>query len=166
MIIPDPSALQELVQQLHRQATPWLPAGLGSRLHWGPPVQPGPGREAPLVVSTARLDRILEHCVGDFTVTVQAGVPLQQLQQELAASGQRNRCLWGWPGTALLDSDMAPLDLSADGLALLQAIDSRPAGTPLGALPLAWDPARIAAVARTLQRQQVLLLRPAPDKAS
>jgi SAM-dependent methyltransferase len=97
--------------------------------------------------------------------------PLRQLDWSddgdlLAAGGQRNRCLWGWPGTALLDSDMAPLDLSADGLALLQALDSLPAGTPLGALPLAWDPARIAAVARALQRQQVLLLQPSTGKAS
>ena len=95
-MIPDPSALQELVQQLHRHATPWLPAGLGSRLHWGPPVQPGPGQTEPLVVSTARLDRIVEHCVGDFTVTVQAGVPLQQLQQELAARGQWLALDWPW----------------------------------------------------------------------
>jgi len=35
----------------------------------------------------------------------------------LAVSGERNRCLWGWPGLALLDSDMAPLDLSPDGAA-------------------------------------------------
>jgi len=95
-MIPDPSALQELVQQLHRQATPWLPAGLGSRLHWGPPVQPGPGQTEPLVLSTARLDRIVEHCVGDFTVTVQAGVPLQLLQQELAARGQWLALDWPW----------------------------------------------------------------------
>jgi len=95
-MIPDPSALQELVQQLHRHATPWLPAGLGSRLHWGPPVQPGPGQTEPLVLSTARLDRIVEHCVGDFTVTVQAGVPLQQLQQELAARGQWLALDWPW----------------------------------------------------------------------
>ncbi|NDG75888.1 MAG: class I SAM-dependent methyltransferase [Synechococcaceae bacterium WB8_1B_136] len=84
----------------------------------------------------------------------------------LAASGQRNRCLWGWPGTALLDSDMAPLDLSADGLALLQALEAAPAGTALAALPLGWEPARIAAVARILQGQQVLLLQPCPDKAA
>ena len=95
-MIPDPSALQELVQQLHRHATPWLPAGLGSRLHWGPPVQPGPGQTEPLVLSTARLDRIVEHCVGDFTVTVQAGVPLQQLQQELTARGQWLALDWPW----------------------------------------------------------------------
>jgi hypothetical protein len=86
--------------------------------------------------------------------------------QLLAASGERNRCLWGWPGAALLDSDMAPLDLSADGLALMQALELAPAGTPLAALPLAWESARIAAVARELQGQQVLLLRTGAGKAA
>ena len=88
MICPEPSELQELVQQLHRQASPWLPAGQGSRLHWGPPVLAAPGEEQPLVVSTSRLDRLLEHCTGDFTVTVQAGMPLTQLQSELAGENQ------------------------------------------------------------------------------
>jgi SAM-dependent methyltransferase len=78
----------------------------------------------------------------------------------LAGSGSRNRCLWGWPGRALLDSDMAPLDLSDDGLALLEALEQAAPGTPLSALPLGWEPARIAAAARVLQGQRVLLLRP------
>jgi SAM-dependent methyltransferase len=78
----------------------------------------------------------------------------------LAASGQRNRCLWGWPGTALLDSDMTPLDLSGDGLELLQALERAPAQTALAALPLGWDPARILVVARQLLDQRVLLLQP------
>ena len=96
MICPEPSELQELVRQLHRQASPWLPAGQGSRLHWGAPVQPAPGESEPLVVSTARLDRLIEHCVGDFTVTVQAGMPLQQLQAELGRQQQWLAIDWPW----------------------------------------------------------------------
>jgi len=84
----------------------------------------------------------------------------------LSASGRRNPCLWGWPGTALLDSDMAPLDLSPEGLQLMQALEQVPATTPLAALPLGWDPARIAAVARQLVAQRVLLLQPGPDQAA
>jgi SAM-dependent methyltransferase len=75
----------------------------------------------------------------------------------LAASGDRNRCLWGWPGLVLLDSDMAPLDLSPDGLALMQAVELAPPGTPLGELATGWDSQRQAAVARTLVAQRVLL---------
>jgi len=96
VIRPDPSELQELVHTLHRQGTPWLPAGLGSRLHWGPPVQSAPADAEPLVLSTARLDRLIEHCAGDFTVTVQAGMPLQQLQAELARQGQWLAIDWPW----------------------------------------------------------------------
>lgn len=84
----------------------------------------------------------------------------------LAASGQRNRCLWGWPGRALLDSDMAPLDLSAEGLSLLQALEQVPAGTALADLPLGWPAGQIAAVARELLAQRVLLLCPGPSPAA
>ncbi len=75
---PEPHELQALVRDLHRQAQPWLPAGSGSRLDWGPPL-----RGEATMVSTGRLDRIVEHSPGDFTVTVQAGTPLVVLQKEL-----------------------------------------------------------------------------------
>ena len=91
--------------------------------------------------------------------------PLQRVSWDddralLAARGQRNRCLWGWPGTALLDSDMAPLDLSPQGLELLQALEQAPSDCGLGSLPLGWSEQQIAAVARELLQQRVLLLRP------
>jgi SAM-dependent methyltransferase len=84
----------------------------------------------------------------------------------LAAAGQRNPCLWGWPGSALLDSDMAPLDLSADGLALMQALELAPAATPIGRLPLGWPQGQITAVARELLKQRVLLLQPGAGGAA
>jgi hypothetical protein len=84
----------------------------------------------------------------------------------LVAAGQRNPCLWGWPGTALLDSDMAPLDLSADGLVLMQALEQAPVATPIGRLPLGWSQGQIAAVARELLEQRVLLLQPGPGGAA
>jgi SAM-dependent methyltransferase len=96
--------------------------------------------------------------------------PLQRCSLEddsrlLAAHGERNRCLWGWPGTALLDSDMAPLDLSSEGLALLQTLEQAPQ-TPIGALPLGWSQGQIASVARELLHQRVLLLRPGQGPAA
>jgi glycolate oxidase FAD binding subunit len=91
VICPEPSELQELVRDLHRQATPWLPAGSGSRLAWGPAVQAGPGQSEPLVLSTARLNRILSFSPEDFTVTVQAGTPLVALQQREARRGSAAR---------------------------------------------------------------------------
>ncbi len=78
----------------------------------------------------------------------------------LAASGRRSCCLWGWPGAALFDYDMAPMHLSEDSLAFLHALEDAPQGTSLGKLPLGWESTRIASLARDLQRQQVLLLSP------
>jgi glycolate oxidase FAD binding subunit len=91
VITPEPHALEPLVRELHRQATPWLPAGQGTRLHWGAPVAAGTP-----VVSCRRLDRLLEHAVGDFTVTVQAGMPLRDLQAALAEQGQWLALDWPW----------------------------------------------------------------------
>ncbi len=96
MICPESSELQELVRELHQQATPWLPAGSGSRLDWGPPVLAGAGQGDPLVLSTARLNRIVSFSPDDFTVTVQAGTPLLVLQQELAHHRQWLALDWPW----------------------------------------------------------------------
>ena len=100
MISPEPDALEPLVRELHRQATPWLPAGQGTRLPWGAPV----AADTP-VLSCRRLDRLLEHAVGDFTVTVQAGMPLRDLQAALAEQGQWLALDWPWgSGAAGQDS--------------------------------------------------------------
>ena len=60
-----------------------LPMGQGSKLSWG-----GLAEGIEVVVSTARLNRVVEHAVGDFTVTVEAGVKVADLQRQLAAEGQ------------------------------------------------------------------------------
>ena len=79
---PDANELQELVRELHRQGSPWVPCGLGSRLDWGPPLQDG------LPLSCARLRGIVEHNPGDFTISVRAGTPLLEVQEALAAHRQ------------------------------------------------------------------------------
>jgi len=60
-----------------------LPMGQGSKLIWG-----GLAEQLDLVVSTARLNKIVDHAVGDFTVTVQPGVKVADLQGALAKKGQ------------------------------------------------------------------------------
>jgi len=94
VICPEPSTLQELVHGLHRRAAPWLASGLGTRLDWASPVLPAPG--GPLVISTCKLDQVVEHRAGDFTVTVQAGHPLVALQDMLAEAGQWLAVDWPW----------------------------------------------------------------------
>jgi glycolate oxidase FAD binding subunit len=83
VITPEAHALSDLVRDLHQQGIPWQPAGLGSRLDWGPPVA------ADLCsISTAALVGVVEHNPGDFTITVRAGTPLEALQAELAVHRQ------------------------------------------------------------------------------
>lgn len=80
---PSRDDLPDLVRQLHREGAPWLPAGLASRIDWGPaPLQPCP------LLSVAQLAGILEHNPGDFTITVEAGAPLLEVQRVLARHGQ------------------------------------------------------------------------------
>lgn len=61
-----------------------LPRGAGTQLAYGTPSQ---GYD--LVVDTARLDGVLEHAAGDLVCRVQAGIPLQRLQERLAPAGQQ-----------------------------------------------------------------------------
>jgi glycolate oxidase FAD binding subunit len=60
-----------------------LPCGQGSKLHWG-----GLAQDIDLVVSTECLDRLIDHAVGDLTVTAEAGMPFARLQKTLAKAGQ------------------------------------------------------------------------------
>jgi glycolate oxidase FAD binding subunit len=57
-------------------------SGGGTKLSWG--LGPDPDVE----LSTAGLDRIVEHNVGDLTTVVEAGVPLAQAQAVFADEGQ------------------------------------------------------------------------------
>ncbi|MCX5949718.1 MAG: FAD-binding protein, partial [Cyanobacteria bacterium] len=76
---PQAAELGALVQALHAEGRRWLPAGLASRLNWGAAVAP-----ACTVIRTSALNRILEHNPGDFTIRLEAGTPLQTVQQALA----------------------------------------------------------------------------------
>ncbi len=60
-----------------------LPSGSGSKLDWG-----GIPQDINLMLSTTRMDQIVEHAVGDLTVTVQAGMKYAQLQKIVAEVGQ------------------------------------------------------------------------------
>jgi glycolate oxidase FAD binding subunit len=59
-----------------------MPQGGGTKLEWGAPGAPA------TVISTEKLDRIVEHNAGDLTAIVQAGVRLADLRDELAKAGQ------------------------------------------------------------------------------
>ena len=91
-----------------------LPAGSGSKLDWGglvkldPPNPPGAG--AIVAVSTARLNRLVEHAVGDLTVTAEAGMKFADLQLLLAAAGQFLPINPAYPQQATLGGIVATAD--------------------------------------------------------
>jgi glycolate dehydrogenase FAD-binding subunit len=56
--------------------------GAGTKQAWGAPV------EAPLVIETGGMDRLIAHNAGDMTAEVEAGMPLARLNELLGAAGQ------------------------------------------------------------------------------
>lgn len=84
--------LAEVVSWVGQQGWGIIPCGAGSKINWGGLAQPDRRQEASsmplLVVSTERLDQLIDHAVGDLTVTVEAGMPFAKLQEILAKSGQ------------------------------------------------------------------------------
>jgi FAD/FMN-containing dehydrogenase len=61
-----------------------MPRSGGTKTCWGnPPVR------ADLILSTARLNRVIEYAWADLTVNVEAGCTVQNLQNTLAEHGQR-----------------------------------------------------------------------------
>ncbi|MBD2197331.1 MULTISPECIES: FAD-binding oxidoreductase [Calothrix] len=75
--------LAAIVAQAARQNWRILPCGSTSKLSWG-----GLAQNIDVVVSTERINRLIEHAVGDLTVTVEAGMKFSHLQEILAKSRQ------------------------------------------------------------------------------
>lgn len=91
-----------------------LPTGSGSKLDWGGLVKldpaNSPGAGAIVAVSTARLNRLVEHAVGDLTVTAEAGMKFADLQLLLAAAGQFLPIDPAYPQQATLGGIVATAD--------------------------------------------------------
>jgi glycolate oxidase FAD binding subunit len=84
------------------------PRGGGTKLEWG-----NPPKKAELILSTARLNRIVEHAWADLTVTVEAGCILQSLQNTLAQHGQRLAFDTLWPERATIGGVLSTNDSGA-----------------------------------------------------
>jgi len=87
-----------------------IPRGGATKMDWGNPPRSGelPGGE--LILSTRRLNRVVEHAWGDMTATVEAGCTFQQLQQSLAEHGQRLALDPLWPDQATIGGILATND--------------------------------------------------------
>jgi len=85
-LVAEPATVEEAAAIL-REATAGgkrvVCRGVGTKLDWG-----NPPTGAEIILSTARLDRILEHAEGDLIVKAEAGVPLEALQAAVGKAGQ------------------------------------------------------------------------------
>jgi glycolate oxidase FAD binding subunit len=67
--------LSQIVSHAAQNKSPMLLCGNSSKLGWG-----GLVKQADFILSTQKLNRILDHAIADLTVTVEAGVKLSDLQ--------------------------------------------------------------------------------------
>jgi glycolate oxidase FAD binding subunit len=82
-----------------------VPRGGGTKLSWGNP----PAR-ADVILSIARLGKIIEHAWADLTVSVEAGCTIQKLQSTLARHGQRLALDPLWPAQATIGGILSTND--------------------------------------------------------
>jgi glycolate oxidase FAD binding subunit len=85
-----------------------VPRGRGTKLDWG-----NPPKRADVILSTARLNQVLEHAWADLTVTVQSGCTVQALQNTLVQHGQRLACDCLWPERATIGGLLSTNDSGA-----------------------------------------------------
>src|SRR5271155_2033591 len=82
-----------------------IPRGGGTKLSWGN----SPTR-ADVILSTARLDKVIEHAWADLTVSVEAGCTIHKLQSALAQHGQRLALDPLWPARATIGGVLSTSD--------------------------------------------------------
>src|SRR6267142_3606367 len=100
--------LAEILRLSNEGGVAVIPRGGGTKLSWGnPPVR------ADLILSTARLTKIIEHAWADLTVTVEAGCTIQKLQETLAQHGQRLALDPLWPEKATVGGVLSTNDSGA-----------------------------------------------------
>lgn len=81
-VVERPASVVEAADLLRDTTGPLLFRGAGTKQAWG-------GRPAPAtVVETTSLGRLLAHDPADMTVSVEAGMPLRDLQEVLREKGQ------------------------------------------------------------------------------
>ena len=84
--VVEPGSIEEISDVMKLAAREGLavaPRGSGTKMHIG-----DPPRRLDLIVSTARMNEVLEHTPGDQIVRLQAGVKLEDLQKYVSSSDQ------------------------------------------------------------------------------
>jgi glycolate oxidase FAD binding subunit len=102
------SEIAEILRLSNAAGLGVIPRGGGTKMGWGNP----PAR-ADLILSTVRLNEIIEHAWADLTVTVEAGCTMQRLQETLAEHGQRLAFDPLWPEKATIGGVLSANDSGA-----------------------------------------------------
>ena len=97
--------LAAIIKQAQQQQWRILICGNASKLDWGAFT-----RDIQLVVSTQKCVRLIEHAVGDLTVTVEAGMKLSELQTSLRSQQQFLPIDPLYPETATIGGIVATAD--------------------------------------------------------
>ena len=119
MRIVEPQSAEEAAEILrcaNEDGASVIPRGGGTKSDWG-----NPPRRTAVMLSTANLNRVIEHAWADLTVTVEAGCTIAELQRTLAQHGQRLAVDPLWPekatvGGVLSTNDTGVLRLRYGGL--------------------------------------------------
>jgi glycolate oxidase FAD binding subunit len=107
-LVVEPGSEQDLAKVLklaNAAGLAAIPRGGGTKLAWG-----NRPTRADLILSTARLNRVIEHAWADLTVSVEAGCTLAKLQETLAKHGQRLALDALWPERATVGGVLSTND--------------------------------------------------------
>jgi glycolate oxidase FAD binding subunit len=104
----DEAQLAQVLKAANELGLAVIPRGGGTKLAWG-----NPPKRADVVLSTARLNAIIEHAHSDLTVTVEAGCTLRQLSDTLAKQNQQLALDALWPNRATVGGILSTNDSGA-----------------------------------------------------
>lgn len=95
----------EILRCANQEGATVSPRGGGTKQNWGnPPVR------RDVILSLARMNRVIEHAWADLTVTVEAGCTIAELQRTLAERGQRLAADPLWPERATVGGVLSAND--------------------------------------------------------
>jgi glycolate oxidase FAD binding subunit len=110
-LVVEPGSEQELAKVLklaNGAGLAVIPRGGGTKLEWG-----NRPERADVILSMARLNRVIEHAWADLTVSVEAGCTIGKLQETLAKHGQRLALDALWPERATVGGVLSTNDSGA-----------------------------------------------------
>jgi glycolate oxidase FAD binding subunit len=110
-LVVDPGSEQDVAKVLklaNAAGLAVIPRGGGTKLEWG-----NPPLRADVILSMARLNRVLEHAWADLTVSVEAGCTMAKLLETLAKRGQRLALDALWPERSTVGGVLSTNDSGA-----------------------------------------------------